>query len=38
MCAHVGNVQFWSNYWLILKLVQIILSPADMDKPVPEHP
>lgn len=33
MCAHLGNVHFWCNYWLILKLVQIIPSPADADKP-----
>lgn len=32
MCAHLGNVQFWSNYWLILKLVQIIPSPAEADE------
>ncbi len=38
MCAHMGNVPFWCNYWLILKLVHIIASPADADKSAQESP
>lgn len=30
----LGNAHFWCNYWFILKLGEIIASPADADKSV----